>query len=545
MPVKKSYKNILWGYAFLLLVLAYIFGLFIDLTGDSGLYAAIARQMVESHDWLTLKINKELYDQKPHLLFWLAGLGIKIFGNTNFAFKIFPTLWALAGVYFTYRLGKLLYSKTAGKYAALIAGTSQVFVLYLLDIHTDTVLQTGVILALWQLTAFLKSGTPIHFFWGFVGVGLAMLAKGPVGAVIPFFMVFIYLIARKDYRHIFHPKWFFGIIIAFIVVSPSLVHLYKSFGTEGIRFFFITNNFGRISGEYAGSSNDPFFYLYNSLWIFLPWTVFVVFAVFSEIKSWFSKKKSDVWGIALLGSVLIFTVILSIAKGKSPNYFLMAVFPIAVLTGRWMAQNVSSSTKTEKSVQGFQWAVIGIILLVFGLALFINQGNNGWLPIALILFFLIAVIFAFRFQNKKSLRVILVSFVLAGTLSLFLNVSVIPHLYDYQGARQVVRIYQQNRNENDKLYNFDLEEYELFFMAKDSVGNIDTWEKLFEVLERPGSWVYTNSTKFEEISHLEYKTDTAFVIRQHGMNHLNGRFLNPATRESNLKTNYLIRISGK
>jgi len=49
-----------------------------------------------------------------------------------------------------------------------------------------------------------------------------------------------------------------GIIIALFVVSPSLIHLYKSFGTEGIRFFLITNNFGRISGGYAGSGTDFF-----------------------------------------------------------------------------------------------------------------------------------------------------------------------------------------------------------------------------------------------------------------------------------------------
>jgi len=55
--------------AFLLVILAWISGLFIDLTGDSGLYAAISRQMVESGDWLNLKINGEPYVQKPHLFF--------------------------------------------------------------------------------------------------------------------------------------------------------------------------------------------------------------------------------------------------------------------------------------------------------------------------------------------------------------------------------------------------------------------------------------------------------------------------------------------
>jgi 4-amino-4-deoxy-L-arabinose transferase-like glycosyltransferase len=136
-----------WTIAFLLVILAWVFGLNIDLTGDSGLYAAISRQMVESGDWLNLKINGEPYDQKPHLFFWLAGLGIQLFGNSNWAFKLFPFLFGLSSIYFTYRLARLLYNELSGKLAALLAGTSQMFFLYFFDFHTDTVLQAAW---LWQ-----------------------------------------------------------------------------------------------------------------------------------------------------------------------------------------------------------------------------------------------------------------------------------------------------------------------------------------------------------------------------------------------------------
>ncbi|MGM0621655.1 MAG: ArnT family glycosyltransferase, partial [Bacteroidota bacterium] len=171
-------KYVLWGIAFLMIGVAWIFGLFIDLTGDSGLHAAISRQMVESGDWLNLKINGEPYDQKPHLLFWLAGLGIELFGNYNFAFKLFPVLFALSSLWFIYKLGRILFSHEAGLTAALIAGTSQMFFLYLLDIHTDIILQAGVTLALWQLIAYLEKRKAAHFILGFIGIGLAMLAKG-------------------------------------------------------------------------------------------------------------------------------------------------------------------------------------------------------------------------------------------------------------------------------------------------------------------------------------------------------------------------------
>lgn len=539
--MKNSVRHILWGYAFLLLTLAYIFGLFIDLTGDSGLYAAIARQMLESGDWLSLKINGDLYDQKPHLIFWLAGIGINLFGNANFAFKIFPTLWALAGIYFTYRLGKLLYSATAGKFAALIAGTSQIFVLYLFDVHTDTILQTGVIFSLWQLILYLKSDKPVHFFWGFVGVGLALLSKGPVGGVVPFFMVLIFLVSRKDSRQIFHFKWILGIVISLIVASPALIHLYKNFGVEGIRFFFITNNFGRISGEYAGSSNDLFYYLYNAIWAFMPWTVFVFIALHAEIKSWFTRDQKDIWGISLLGSVLVFVLILSIAKGKAPNYFLIVVFPFSILTGRWLAQQNSFLNKINDWILVAQWFFIGLLFLVFGIAFYMNFGNNNWFPLGLMLLIVINAFFIFWVQHNKMSRIMFISVVSVATLNLFLNASVVPNLYNYQGARQAVEIYENNRNDSDKLYNFYLEEFELFFMAKDSVYQIKDWDKLDEVMGFSGSWLYTDSIKYNDIIKMNYDIDTIYQIRQFGMNGLSFEFLNPKTREEELNNTYLIK----
>ncbi|HKJ79288.1 MAG TPA: glycosyltransferase family 39 protein, partial [Prolixibacteraceae bacterium] len=353
-------ENIYWWYAFLLILVAYAAGLCIDLTGDAGLYAAITRQMVESGNWINLQINGEPYDQKPHLLFWLAGIGVRLFGNTNFAFKLFPALYGWLGFYFTFKLGETLYNRETGKLAALLAATSQIFFLYSFDIHTDIALQTGVTLALWQLAVYLKNKKTINFIFGFIGVGLAMLAKGPVGAVLPFFAVLFYLFAEKDFRQLFHYKWLLGGLISLIIIIPTLLHLHTNFGWQGIEFYFITNNFGRISGEYAGSSRDPFFYLYNAVWMFLPWTIFVFYAVFSEVKNWFSAK-INLPGIYLLGSVLTFLTIISIARGKAPNYFFMAVPPVLVIAAGWMNNWRPNFTGKKTLLLKLQWIFLALL----------------------------------------------------------------------------------------------------------------------------------------------------------------------------------------
>ncbi len=475
-------KDLLWGWAFLFMGLAYFFGLFLDLTGDSGLYAAISRQMVESGDWLNLNINGRPYDQKPHLFFWLAGIGIKLFGNTNFAFKLFPFLYGISGFYFTYRLAKTIYSKEVGKLAVFIVASSQISFLYFFDLHTDSVLQTGVVLALWQLAEYLKFKKIQNFAWAFAGVGLAMLAKGPVGAVIPFFALLFYLTSVRDFKQLFHLKWLAGAGIALLIVSPTLIHLHKSFGTEGIKFYFITNNFGRITGDLAGSNGDPFFYLHTLLWAFLPWTVFVLRALFSVARNWYRKSQKDHWSYFLLGSVLALLTVFSIAKGKAPNYFLICVAPLSVVCAKWL------KTKDVKE------------------------------------------------------RYLLYPLLATGALNLLLNTVVLPHLFEYQSARQVLALYEKNSRRGDVLFNYHPEDYELFFYAKDKVNVFGGWDDFIASLENESTWIYTTQAGYDELK--KYKPDpvTEYEINYRGMNELNLSFLHPKTRESSLKTNYLVKL---
>ncbi len=524
---------------------AFFFGLFIDLTGDSALYAAISRQMVESGDWFNLKINGVPYDQKPHLFFWLAGIGIKWFGNTNFAFKLFPFLYGFLGIYFTYRLGKQMYNEKAGKIAALVTGTSQMVFLYFFDFHTDSVLQTGVVFALWQLAAYIQHKKTMNFVFGFFGVGLAMLAKGPVGAVLPFFSVLLFLLVQKDYKQMIHPKWILGAIIAFAVVSPTLLHLYKSFGFQGLKFFFITNNFGRITGDYAGSSNDYFYYLYNALWAFLPWTFLVIFGIYYEIKYWFKAKNIEANGIYLLGSVLILLIILSIAKGKAPNYFLIAVAPVSVLAAKRIAILLADTDKKAKNFIRIQVIFADKVAIGFFIIYTLLSFITMWVAIVSIVLS-IFVIFYFLREKKQTLKkALLISLIFAGCLNLILNSVILPELFSYQGARQALKIFNEQQRADSKFYQFETEGYELFFYSVEKITHIGDWDELRTAMNKSDTWLYTNDIKYKDILKMNFEIDTIYEIRQRGMNRINFEFLNPSTRESSLKSNYLIVTSRK
>ena len=97
--------------------------------------------------------------------------------------------------------------------AALILATSQAWILFNHDIRTDTLLAAFSIVAIWQLVEYSEGKKWQNFVWGFVSIGLAMLAKGPLGAAIPAFALLAYWLGKKEWKNIIRPEWLMGIVL--------------------------------------------------------------------------------------------------------------------------------------------------------------------------------------------------------------------------------------------------------------------------------------------------------------------------------------------
>lgn len=197
------------------------------------------------------------------------------------AYKLPSYLFTLLGVYSVYRLAKHLYDEQTGLVAALILYTCQAFFLFNNDVRTDTLLTANVIFATWQLVRFVDTGKWKFLIAGFAGVGLAMLAKGPIGAIVPGAAIFVHLMMKRQWKKLFQWKWLAGIVVTFLVLLPMTYGLYAQYGSAGPRFFFWTQSFGRITGENAWKNDAGYFYFIHVFgWSMLPWTLIAVAAFF-------------------------------------------------------------------------------------------------------------------------------------------------------------------------------------------------------------------------------------------------------------------------
>ncbi|PYS00628.1 MAG: hypothetical protein DMG12_17310 [Acidobacteria bacterium] len=118
--------------------------LFFYRLGDIGLigpdeprYAAIAREMLMSGDYITPRLYGTPWFEKPPLMYWLACVGYKLFGINEAGARFPSALGATICVFFVYWCGRRLRDASIGFLAGVILATSIGFFAFAFIPHSD------------------------------------------------------------------------------------------------------------------------------------------------------------------------------------------------------------------------------------------------------------------------------------------------------------------------------------------------------------------------------------------------------------------------
>ena len=521
-------------------VFAYFAGLPIDVTRDAGKYATIAKEIFQNGNFINLTVHGDPYDQKPPLLFWLGALGFALGGISNFWFKLPVLLVVFFGIFSAFKLGKSLYTKRIGLITAFLTGFSFIYPFYTMDIHTDTLMQAFITFSLWQLADFIKTKKNIHWILGFTGVGLAMLAKGPLGAAIPAFAIVGHLLLKKNFKAFSDFRWYLGILLALSIVSPAIIGLINQFGWDGIVFFFWENNIGRVTGTYVQTNSDPVFYFHTLLYLFLPWSLLFYIAAFLEIKTLIKNRFKAPEYFTFTG-IWIFFIILNASESQLPHYIFGIIPLIALLTAKWTDIAVQERARLLKTFQITQKTVVVLAwmaFLVFTLYLFPAPDYYFWIVGA---FALIISLFIYLKSKEPLAKILLPPALVFSTLIFLFNLHVFPFIFSHQAPPKAARYFSEKALPGDTLYNYYYNQYELFFYSEPQAEQIlfDD-QKLKEVAGKQGTWIFTDKEGFKKIEALSHNPDT--IIRyQHLYLNRGGQFINPETRSQVLKPMYLIK----
>ncbi len=538
---------------FLLLIIMYLLinipGLFIPIIVNAAKYAQIGREILDNRDWINLTIGHDAYDQKPPLLFWIAAVVFRFFGTSVIAYKAVVLLISLAGLYGTYRLAELFYGKNTGLLAVAFLATSLGYIHFHNDIHTDTLLIVPVILSIWQYAAYFKFHKEYHFYLGSVFAGLGMLTKGPVSIVVIGSAVGLHLLFTKSFKDIFNYRWLIALSIVFLLTIPALLGLYNQFGMEGIKFFFWTNNAGRITGSYAGHSTDPTFYIHTTLYMVLPWSILCFIGLYHQIREKIRQKWKYTAGdeFYTLGGLLFYLLISSAAKAKNPHYEMVVLPFLAIIGARWTIVIVEKGWSKTQKVLGSIHLFIAIIMIIlaYTFVIYVFPEKQVWIWIVIIA---LTGIFIYSLTWKSGMVKQLTYLLFSSSILLFtLNTNILPHMSKYQSSFEACRIFNQKADDRAKLHIFtsNARYWEIFLYAKNYGRYMITADDFKRVSPPANDWLYTTDEGLALLSEMQVPVDTVSTLPHNSMTHLSIKILNQATRASKLQDRYLVKIREK
>jgi len=379
----------------LLIVLVCGIILFILDLGTTGLvdetpplFAAAARAMSESGDWLTPKVNGMLRFDKPPLIYWLMGFFYSL--PRNEIWDSFGTLSArlpsaLGSLFLMLMIGDTLFcwpQKGDRKFftplvASLAFALSPLIIVWSRTAVSDALLTgtLGISLLLFWRRIASKNNDQCISAWVFLG--LAILTKGPVAFVLATLTITSFLFIQKDWEKLLYkinPKK--GLLIAILISIPwYILELIK----EGKPFwdnFFGYHNFQRYTSVVNNHAEPFWFFLYIMILASLPFTPFLFHGIYEALKDFLKSSKEScnlsetlyTYSLCWLTSVLIF---FSISSTKLPSYWLPAIPAAAILITNSF-KNLKSSNKSYS----YLWILNILILFGVSLAFFFS---NIWL----------------------------------------------------------------------------------------------------------------------------------------------------------------------
>jgi 4-amino-4-deoxy-L-arabinose transferase-like glycosyltransferase len=399
-----NFPSVLWLLVVVGFLVLYFFGLnFVPFLGpDEPRYAQVAREMFERGDWLTPTLGGHNWFEKPILLYWLEIVAYNLFGVNEFSARFFSAVFGILTIFGVYRICKRVenisqkrsssYAKNyfgIAKFSAIALATSLGLIVFSRAASFDIILTLPITLALicfftFEIYAphsysdnefqgyFVTDIGFLAFFYVFIGV--ALLAKGLVGIVLPFGIVFTYYIFQFRFPpRLFVFSWFWGIPLSLAVACIWYVPMYLKHDYAFIDEFFIQHHFNRyISNQY--NHPEPFIFFWYVLPLMtLPW-LFWLLKAFFDIGSWrrgIAQTPVDYLRNFALAWMLFPIIFFTFSGSKLPGYILPALPGAMILVGDRLRRMVSRNQANEWLVFGISSGTI--ILCFVGLFVFVRS----------------------------------------------------------------------------------------------------------------------------------------------------------------------------
>lgn len=312
------------------------FGFFYNLhlalfEGSEGLYAQIAREMVQAKEYVRLTYMGEDYINKPPFFFWLLAAATTVFGEHELALRLPGALFSLGTMALAYGLGVMLFSRTVGFWAALVVATTHVFVWYGRRVLFDATLAFFITLALFAwIRAYLQRGPGWWYAASFLAMALGAMTKGLHALALPLVTIAVFSAVRRDLSYLANPFFLAGPPLFLLLVDA-----YASVLGQGQQWHYHFSSRLRYAldagGSGAGGGGHPVYWYLSVMWFDLfPWCALVPPALVMLWRRPLREHPSELfalaWALGMFGA-------LSVGQPKREPYLLPVVPAVGLMIG--------------------------------------------------------------------------------------------------------------------------------------------------------------------------------------------------------------------
>jgi len=401
-------------------------------------FAESAREMLVTGNWLEVQIDYETFWEKPPLFIWMQAISMKIFGVNEFAARFPNAICGVISLLVLFHIGNRLYNRQYAWIWVLVYAGSFLPFFYFKSGIIDPWFNLFMFLAIYYLFRYLSQRNLFFVAIGGMFTGLAVLTKGPVGALIVGLSILAYLFVIQ-----FKVKIKFQDVLLFLLV-------FSLFGGLWFILMLLNGNFEMIvdffayqirlfKTEDAGHGGFLFYHFVVLFFGVFPASIFALKGFRT------SKAKSERADFKRLMQVLFFVVLIlfTIVKTKIVHYSSMAYFPITYLAAYVILNIVNKNYRLSRWIKiciaalGGLYAISIIVLSHFDRLKSALQNSNvfadpfaeaaiqvnaGWTGFEILPgLILIAGIIMFFIYVRKKRR-------MHGIVSLFIATLVFAHL---------------------------------------------------------------------------------------------------------------------
>ena len=536
-----------------------LLGILVNATGlfseimepDGALYAAIAKRMALSNDWVNLVAAGQDWLDKPHLPFWLAAFSFKCFGVNAFAYKLPAFICWLLGVWYTYQLALKIYNKEIAKIASIIYVTSLHAIIANFDVRAEAYLTAFIIAAVYHVYRSMSQKWSWHLFAAAIFCAAAIMTKGIFVLVTILAGFVIYWLYSRQWKQFIQPKWYVFLVLTFIFILPEIYALYQQFdlhpekivfeksNVSGICFFFWDSQFGRFfnNGPIKGSG-DKLFFLHTLLWAFLPWSVIAYFTFYKYVAS-LKKLVVDNQDLILAGSVFITFLMFSLSKFQLPHYIVIIFPQLSIMVAAYLYSHVGSMVlKRWRMVMS---ALISIAILCVVLLIFLTGFNNWYWPFFLIVIPACVAFYLVVKQVADVKTLAILGSIFSMILFFYLNLFFYPALLTYQSGMQAGKWLQaHNLAANTPVAMYKCRQWSFEFYGPAAIIRTDSLQQLIaHAKQTPSLVLFTTEKELDELNKNFKTVEVLERFQNFPVSQLSMGFLNKNTREKEVE-NYVL-----